>query len=123
MKKILFVFSAILLLGCEKDLIEPINSVVVPESLKISELIGIKVESTIVSDEVEMNVKLPYTGVYRTKVKDISNEFVSQEKIKAEEGDNLLKVYVSSLPNDGYTLQLTDDNHKILGVTNIIVSN
>jgi hypothetical protein len=48
---------------------------------------------------------------------------VSQEKLDANEGDNILKVYVSSLENNGYTLELTDDNHDIIGITSIVVNN
>jgi hypothetical protein len=48
---------------------------------------------------------------------------VSQEKLDANEGDNILKVYVSSLENNGYTLELTDDNHDIIGIASIVVNN
>ena len=126
MKKILIVFVTLFLIAsCQQDeMFLPIDvTEAVPNSLLIDDLMGIKVESTIVYDEVKMNVKLPYTGEYRIKIRDIGKKLISQEKIIANEGDNLLKVYVSSLPNDGYTLELTDINHKILGITTIIVNN
>ena len=126
MKKILIVFASLfLIVSCQQDeMFSPIDvTEAVPNSLSIDDLMGIKVESTIVYDEVKMNVKLPYTGEYRIKIRDIGKKLISQEKIIANEGDNLLKVYVSSLPNDGYTLELTDINHKILGITTIIVNN
>jgi UDP-galactopyranose mutase len=126
MKKILIVFVTLFLIAsCQQDeMFSPIDvTEAVPNSLSIDDLMGIKVESTIVYDEVKMNVKLPYTGEYRIKIRDIGKKLISQEKIIANEGDNLLKVYVSSLPNDGYTLELTDINHKILGITTIIVNN
>ena len=108
----------------DDDILSPIDNVVeVPESLVIGDLQGIKVESTIVTDEVKMNIKLPYTGTYRVKIRDISKQLISQEKLEANEGDNILKVYVSSLQNDGYTLELTDDNHDIIGITSIVVNN
>lgn len=124
MKKILVLLSLVILSGCMKDdILGPINDKEIPSSLEINELIGIKVESMFVSDEVNINAKLPYPGTYRIKIRDIGNNLVSQEKITANEGDNILKVYVRSLPNDSYIVQLTDDNHKVLGVTNIIVNN
>ena len=125
MKKLLLVFSLFLTIGCTQDILEPIDLTEnqVPNSLLIDDLMGIKVESTIVSDEVKMNVKLPYTGLYRIKIRDIGKKLISQEKITADAGDNLLKVYVSSLSNDGYTIELADNDHKVLGVTTIIVNN
>ena len=126
MKKVLILLSLVLLIGCMKDddILSPIDNVVeVPESLTIDDLQGIKVESTIVTDEVKMNIKLPYTGTYRVKIRDISKELISQEKLEANEGDNILKVYVSSLENDGYTLELTNDNHEVIGITSIVVNN
>lgn len=126
MKKVLILLSLVLLMGCMKDddILSPIDNVVeVPESLTIDDLQGIKVESTIVTDEVKMNIKLPYTGTYRVKIRDISKQLISQEKLEANEGDNILKVYVSSLKNNGYTLELTDDNHDIIGITSIVVNN
>lgn len=125
MKKVLLLLSVFLLVGCmDDDIISPIDDIVeVPESLQIEDVQGLKVESTIVSDEVRMNIKLPYTGTYRVKIRDISKNLVSQEKLDANEGDNILKVYVSSLDNNGYTLELTDDNHDIIGIASIVVNN
>jgi|TARA_B100001094_G_scaffold306465_1_gene337265 hypothetical protein len=125
MKKVLLLLSVFLLVGCmDDDIISPIDDIVeVPESLQIEDVQGLKVESTIVSDEVRMNIKLPYTGTYRVKIRDISKNLVSQEKLDANEGDNILKVYVSSLENNGYTLELTDDNHDIIGIASIVVNN
>ena len=62
-----------------------------------------------------MNVKLPEDGTYRIKIRDFSNKIVSQEKLTAKKGDNILKVYVNSLNTDSYTIELTDDNHVIIG--------
>jgi hypothetical protein len=125
MKKLLVLLSLVVLSGCMKDdILGPLDgNAEVPASLEINDLMGLKVESIFVSDEVSINAKLPYTGTYRIKVRDIANNLVSQEKITGNIGDNILKVYVSSLPNDAYTVQLTDENHKVLGVTNIIVNN
>ena len=125
MKKLLVLLTLVVSSGCMKDdIIGPMDDISqVPENLEINALVGLKVQSTFVFDEVNINAKLPYDGTYRIKIRDIGNNLVSQEKITASMGDNILKVYVSSLPNDAYTLQLTDENHKVLGVTNIIVNN
>lgn len=125
MKKLLVLVGLILVIGCQpEEIISPIDlTQEVPESLQIEDLMGIKVESSIVYDEVNMNVKLPYSGQYRVKIRDIGKNLISQEKITANEGDNMLKVYVSSLKNDGYTLELADTNHKVLGITSIVVNN
>ena len=125
MKKLLVLLSLIFVVGCQPDeIISPIdlNGEEVPNSLYINAISGLKLESNIVSDEVRMNVKLPYSGTYRIKIRDISKELISQEKITANEGDNLLKVYVSSLPKDGYTIELTNDIHEVLGLTTLIVN-
>ena len=124
MKKLLTITILLLTLtGCMKDeIIQPINLVEVPESLVIEDLQGLKLESTIVSSEVRMNVKLPYTGEYRIKIRDIVNDLVSQEKINGNEGDNLLKVYVSSLDKNGYLIELTDNNHDVIGRTSFVVN-
>lgn len=123
MKKLLILLSLLFVVGCS-DMVEPIyiNEIEIPESLNIKDLQGIKLESTIVSDEVRMNVKLPYTDIYRIKIKDISKKLISQEKINGIEGDNLLKVYVSSLPKDGYIIELTNETHDVLGLTTFIVN-
>lgn len=126
MKKILVsVLMVFIMVGCSEENFEPIDLSVseVPESLEIDGIMGIKVESAIVSDEIKMNVKLPYTGEYRIKIRDIGRNIVSQEKIIANAGDNILKVYTKSLNDDGYSLELTDNNHKVLGITSIIVKN
>lgn len=124
MKKLLILLSLIFVVGCSPDeILSPIDlTQEVPESLQIDALQGLKLESTIVSDEVRMNVKLPYTGVYRIKIRDISKQLVSQEKIEGNEGDNLLKVYVSSLPKDGYIIELTNNDHDVLGLTTFVVN-
>jgi len=124
MKKLLILLSLIFVVGCSPDeILSPIDlTQEVPESLKIDDLQGLKLESTIVSDEVRMNVKLPYTGTYRIKIRDISKELISQEKIEGNEGDNLLKVYVSSLSKDGYIIELTNNDHDVLGLTTFVVN-
>jgi hypothetical protein len=123
MKKILSLVLLSLVLGCAQD--EPFIEEVsfdLPKTLEIKELIGIKTESIIVEEEVRMNVKLPYSGEYRIKIRDIEGTLISQEIILANMGNNLLKVYVSTLPKSSYRLELTDLNHKLLGSEIIVVN-
>ena len=124
-KLLLLLLTFTILIGCAKDdeFLEPITNEEVPQSLQIKELIGIKLENTIVTDRVAMNVKLQLDGKYRIKIRHgINNELISQEMIEAEEGDNLLRVYVASLDKSGYMIQLTDEFHNILGNQSFVVN-
>ena len=123
MKKLLLLLPILMFLGCAQD--EPFIEEVsfdLPKALEINELVGIKTESIIVEEEVRMNVKLPYSGEYRIKIRDIGGTLISQEIILANAGNNLLKVYVSTLPSSSYKLELTDLNHKLLGAETIVVN-
>jgi hypothetical protein len=118
MKKLLTLLVLLTLTSCMKDdIMEPVFVNEVPEALLIDELVGIKLESTIVSSEVRMNVKLPNDGTYRVKIRDLDNSLISQEKLTAQEGDNILSVYTSSLDKSSFTLELTDVNHNVIGRT------
>jgi len=124
-KLLLLLLTFTILIGCAKDdeFLEPITNEEIPQSLQIKELIGIKLENTIVTDRVAMNVKLPLDGKYRIKIRHgINNELISQEMIEGEEGDNLLRVYVASLDKSGYMIQLTDEFHNILGNQSFVVN-
>ena len=123
MKKLILTLLILLsVTSCMRDdILEPMNIVDVPKGLVITEVQGLKLESTIVSEEVSMNVKLEYAGTYRIKIRDISGELISQEKINGEQGDNILKVYVSTLPKSSYTILLTDYDHNVIGITTIVV--
>ena len=116
MKKLLTLFTLLLLTSCMKDeIMEPIFLSEVPETLEISDIQGIKLENTIVSSEVRMNIKLPSDGKYRVKIRDIASKLLSQEELTAKEGDNILAVYTSSLDKSSYTLELVDSNNNVLG--------
>ena len=124
-KLLLLLLTFTILIGCAKDdeFLEPITNEEIPQSLQIKELIGIKLENTIVTDRVAMNVKLPLDGKYRIKIRHgINNELISQEMIDAEEGDNLLRVYVASLDKSGYMIQFTDEFHNVLGNQSFVVN-
>ena len=68
MKKFIALLIVLTLTSCVRDedfIIEPVTEV--PEALEIDDLVGIKLESSIDSERVAMNVKLPEEGVYRIK--------------------------------------------------------
>ena len=115
--KIYFVAIALLAFACTKDFIDEYEGMtaIVPESLKIEGASGIKLASTIVKDEVNINVKLPLEGTYKIKLIDFSGEMISSEKITAKEGDNILSVYVSALPVSSYKVQLLTENGELIG--------
>ena len=116
----------VLFLACAKDEhehIDPFVFIEVPEVLQIADEIGIKLESTIVTNQVAMNVKLPEDGVYRIKIRHgMNNELISQERVNGTEGDNILKVYTSTLDKSGYMIQLTDEFHNVLGASSFVVN-
>jgi hypothetical protein len=124
MKKLLILLSLIFIISCVKDEHEYIDPFVeVPEELQIVDEIGIKLESTIVTNQVAMNVKLPEDGVYRIKIRHgMNNELISQERVNGTEGDNILKVYTSTLDKSGYMIQLTDEFHNVLGASSFVVN-
>jgi len=120
MKKLLSILVLFLVLGCAQDeeFIVIDENQEVPEALFIEDLVGVKLASSIISDRVAMNVKLPSDGVYRVKIRhSMTNELISQERLTGKEGDNILKVYVNTLEKSSYKLELTKENHTIVGVT------
>jgi uncharacterized protein YcfL len=120
MKKLLSILALFLVLGCTQDeeFIVIDENQEVPEALFIEDLVGVKLASSIVSDRVAMNVKLPSDGVYRVKIRhSMTNELISQERLNGKEGDNILKVYVNTLEKSSYKLELTKVDHTVVGVT------
>lgn len=116
MKKLLLLSLTLLTLSCAKDLdFEIMPYTVVPEDLQIIELSGIKLQSNVVSSEVNINVKLPSDGTYRLKLIDLTGKTVSQEKLTATQGDNILKIYVKSLSVSSYTVELLTESNQLLG--------
>ena len=117
MKKVLYTIGIILMLvGCSKDSFEIVDPIqMVPESMEMVEVRGIKLETVFVSDKVSVNVKLDKGAQVRLKIRDISGKLVSQEKLTAKEGNNLLSIYTNSLEKSSYTVQLTTDGGNVLG--------
>jgi hypothetical protein len=117
MKKILIVGLVVFgLTGCVKDdLILPTQEV--KEQLQIKDAVGIKLESTFVTTEVAMNVKMEVSQSVTIKIFDISNRVVSKETMTVKAGDNILKVYTSALPSSAYRIGLFDSKNNQLGIT------
>lgn len=117
MKKLILVALVVIgLTGCYKDdMIQPIAEV--KEQLQIKDAVGIKLESTFVTTEVAMNVKMEVAQSVTIKIFDISNRVVSKETVSVKVGDNILKVYTSALPSSAYRIGLFDSKNNQLGIT------
>jgi len=117
MKKLLFIlFGIMVIAGCRKDpFVTP--PVVVDNSLTITQSVGIKLQSNFVTSEVAMNVKVDVGQNATIKIFDIANRVVSKESVYLNSGDNILKVYTSTLPPSAYRIGLYDTNGKQLGIT------
>ena len=118
MKKVLLVLLGIVVLSaCRKFDIPTPQPPVMAESLKITNSVGIKLQSPFVTSEVLMNVKLESAGTVTIKIFDISNRVVSKETVNVVAGDNILKVYTNALPTSAYRIALYDASNKQLGIT------
>lgn len=116
MKKALALAILVLVVSCAKEpSFEIIDTTSVPDELFILEECGVKLKSYIVEDQVDMNIKLPETGTYRVKIVDIDGVTVSQEKLQAEGGNNILQVYVKALPKSSYTVEVYTDTDNFIG--------
>lgn len=124
MKKILLLTLSLLALSCSKDLdYEMVDFLFVPDNLKIEEPVGIRLASNIVSNQVDVNVKLPADGTYRIKILDITLNVISQEKLTAKAGDNLIKVYVNTLPQSSFVVELLTEEGSLLGKETFAITN
>ena len=118
MKKIFIVtLITIGLIGCSKDdiFMEPIQKT--PQSLQILNTVGIKLETPFVTTEVAMNIKMETSQVVTIKIFDITNKVISKETMNVKAGDNILKVYTSTLPSSAYRIGLFDSKNNQLGIT------
>ena len=117
MKRILIVVLLIFGLGgCIDDTIieQPITEV--NEELKIQNSVGIKLETSFVTTEVAMNVKVDIAQPVTIKIFDISNRVVSKETMNVKVGDNILKVYTATLPSSAYRIGLFYLKNNQLGI-------
>ena len=118
MKKVLILLVGVLFVaGCTKDDMLPIIEQQIKPELQIADKFGIKLQTSFVTSEVLMNVKLENSGTATIKITDISNRVVSKEQVNVSVGDNLLKVYTSALPPSAYRIALYDSNNNMLGIT------
>ena len=117
MKKIILGLAIVAtLVSCQnEEILAP--KVQVSEELKISDKVGIKLQSPFVTTEVAMNVKTETAQTVTVKIFDIANRVVSKEVMDVKAGDNVLKVYTTALPSSAYRIALFDNNNKQLGVT------
>jgi hypothetical protein len=117
MKKLsLMVFGLILLGGCTKQDIVP-QPQSISDNLKISNSVGLKLETPFVTSEVAMNIKSDVTQTVTVKIFDISNRVVSKSTSDVKVGDNILRVYTSALPTSAYRIALYDANGNMLSIT------
>ena len=117
-KKVLILLVGVLFVaGCTKDDMLPIIEQQIKPELQIADKSGIKLQTSFVTSEVLMNVKLENSGTATIKITDISNRVVSKEQVNVSVGDNLLKVYTSALPPSAYRIALYDSNNNMLGIT------
>jgi len=118
MKKLISIIAlSIVLTGCYKDdLIEPIKTQAT-DDLKIANAVGIKLQSPFVTSEVSMNVKSDVAQTVTIKIFDIANRVVSKSTSDVTIGDNILKVYTTTLPSSAYRIGLYDSMGRELGIT------
>ena len=117
MKKIILGLGIIAtLVSCQNE-VEITPTVQVSEELKISDKVGIKLQTPFVTNEVAMNVKIDAAQTVTVRIFDIANRVVSKEVMDVKAGDNVLKVYTTALPSSAYRIALFDNNNKQLGVT------
>jgi hypothetical protein len=118
MKKLIsIIVLSVLLTGCYKDdLIEPIRPEAT-DNLKITNAVGIKLQSPFVTSEVSMNVKSDVAQTVTIKIFDIANRVVSKSTSDVKVGDNILKVYTTALPSSAYRVGLFDAKGNQLGIT------
>lgn len=116
MKNLISLLTLLILVSCARDIEDTAAPVLeVPERLVIDDLQGIRLGSLIVSQQVNINTKLPEAGMYRIKIYDFSGKLVNQEKLKGVKGDNILNIYVSSLPKSSYTVELRTMDNELIG--------
>lgn len=117
MKKILIVVLLIFgLSGCIDDNVIETPVTEIKDVLKIQNPIGIKLETPFVTNEVAMNVKVDVEQIVTIKIFDISNKVISKETMNVNAGDNVLKIYTSTLPSSSYRIGLYNSKNVELGI-------
>jgi len=117
MKKILIVVLLLFgLSGCIDDNVIIPSTTEIKDVLKIQNPIGIKLETPFVTNEVAMNVKVDVEQIVTIKIFDISNKVISKETMDVKAGDNVLKIYTSTLPSSSYRIGLYNSKNVELGI-------
>ena len=115
MRKYLVSALIIIAFSCTQDVIEDVQ-MIPNESLSINLDEGIKLENYIVTDQVSVNLKVNKSGNYKVAIENIAGNVVSKENIELKLGSNIHKIYVKALPISSYTVKLTDESGKLIGV-------
>jgi len=115
MKKYLVSALIIIAFSCTQDVIEDVQ-MIPNESLSINLDEGIKLENYIVTDQVSVNLKVNKSGNYKVAIENIAGNVVSKENIELKLGSNIHKIYVKALPVSSYTVKLTDESGRLIGV-------
>jgi hypothetical protein len=117
MKKVsLVLFGLILLVGCRKSDV-PMPPQSISDDLKIASLSGLKLQTAFVTSEVSMNIKSETSQTVTIRIFDIANRVVSKSTSDVKSGDNILKVYTSSLPSSGYRIAVYSAAGNMIGIT------
>ncbi len=103
--------------SCLNEIEPEIPVVGIKDELKISESVGLKLETPFVTESVKLNVKIETPGIYIIKIIDISNRTISKEEIQLKEGDNVVTINTTILPSSAYRLSLSTKNNVVLGIT------
>ena len=115
MKKLIAITLVLLAAACTQDSHYVDIPPPTPTPLSIDGIQGLKLESYIVDTQVKINTKLPTSGVYKIKIYNFNGDIVSQEKLEGKAGDNILNIYVSSLPVSSYSVELQTIDNKLIG--------
>ena len=115
MKKYLISALIIIAFSCTQDVIEDVQ-MIPNESLSINLDEGIKLENYIVTDQVSVNLKVNKSGNYKVAIENIAGNVVSKENIELKLGSNIHKIYVKALPISSYTVKLTDESGRLIGI-------
>lgn len=122
-KTLICLGALLFILGCAQEDKDIFLEGETPQSLEIVESTGLKLENLFVSNKVAINVKLPEDGVYFIRIIDIAGKTVSQEKITASKGDNILNAYTTALEKSSYQIAVIDSNNRLIGIENFVMVN
>jgi hypothetical protein len=112
-KKILLIF-VVLLVGCTKMEIEPLPPTL-PKIFSVTE--------SSVTDGQSIHFDLPSTGVYTlTLIDKESGQVVSRERFTGKTGENIKKIYTSSIQSQYLYLVLEDGSRTQIAKTTIKIN-